>query len=111
MNSTWGGSGNLGISGAYQHGQGAAVIIAPSTISDFVRLLFDVNHPDSTQILRTGVNGGSIGLDLFETNVNASVGANVSVSPFSLSQKYGPQKPAAGAAPTIGAALRRGRCR
>ncbi|AKF51235.1 type III effector [Pseudomonas syringae] len=98
MNSTWGGSGNLGISGAYQHGQGAAVIIAPSTISDFVRLLFDVNHPDSTQILRTGVNGGSIGLDLFETNVNASVGANVSVSPFSLSQKYGPQKPAAGAA-------------
>ncbi|EGH26843.1 type III effector HopR1, partial [Pseudomonas amygdali pv. mori str. 301020] len=27
---------NLGISGTYQHGQGAAVIIAPSTISDFV---------------------------------------------------------------------------
>lgn len=98
MNSTWGGSANLGISGAYQHGQGAAVIIAPSTISDFVRLLFDVNHPDTTQILRTGVNGGSIGLDLFETNVNASVGANVSVSPFSLSQKYGPQKPTADAA-------------
>ncbi|RML43446.1 Type III effector HopR1 [Pseudomonas syringae pv. ribicola] len=98
MNSTWGGSANLGISGAYQHGQGAAVIIAPSTISDFVRLLFDVNHPDTTQILRTGVNGGSIGLDLFETNVNASVGANVSVSPFSLSQKYGPQKSTADAA-------------
>ncbi|RMR99386.1 Type III effector HopR1 [Pseudomonas coronafaciens pv. garcae] len=98
MNSTWGGSGNLSLSGAYQHGQGAAVIIAPSTISDFVRLLFDVDHPDSTQILRTGVNGGSIGLDLFETNLNASVGANVSVSPFSLSQKYGPQKPTAAAA-------------
>lgn len=98
MNSTWGGSANLGISGTYQHGQGAAVIIAPSTISDFVRLLFDVNHPDSTQILRTGVNGGSIGLDLFETNLNGSVGANVSVSPFSLSQKYGPQKPSADAA-------------
>ncbi|RLM18421.1 type III effector [Brenneria alni] len=95
MTASWGGSGSLTMSGTYQHGRGAAAIIAPSSIPDFVRLLFDVHSPDPTQVLRTGVNGGSIGLDLFETNLSASAAVNVSASPFSLSQLYGSQKPSA----------------
>ncbi|WP_205680238.1 hypothetical protein [Brenneria salicis] len=94
-----GGSANINVGAAYQHGQGAAVIISPSTIPDFVRLLFDVHGPDTTQLLRAGVNGGSIGLDLFETNLNASAGLSVNVSPFSISQLYGSQRPSASSAP------------
>ncbi|MFC3394539.1 hypothetical protein ACFOGG_06515 [Brenneria rubrifaciens] len=98
MIASWGGSGNASLSGAYQHGQGAAVIISPSTIPDFVRLLFDVHAPDTTQLLRAGVNGGSIGLDLFETNLNASMGLSVNVSPFNIGQRYGSQQPSANSA-------------
>lgn len=90
---TWGGSANLNVGGSYQHGMGAAVILSPSTIPEFARLLFDHHDSETTNILRAGVNEGSIGLDLFETNLNASANLNVSVQPFAASTKYGAQKP------------------
>lgn len=96
---TWGGSANLNVGGSYQHGMGAAVILSPSTIPEFSRLLFDHHDTETTHILRAGVNEGSIGLDLFETNLNASANLNVSVQPFAASTKYGGQKPHSAAEP------------
>ncbi|MCX8956025.1 AvrE-family type 3 secretion system effector [Erwinia psidii] len=96
---TWGGSANVNVGGSYQHGMGAAVILSPSTIPEFSRLLFDHHDTETTNILHAGVNEGSIGLDLFETNVNASANLNVSVQPFAASSKYGSQKPHAASEP------------
>lgn len=88
-----GGAGIASMGATFQHGQGAAVILAPHTINEFARLLFDLHDKDTTRVLRTGVNGGAIGLDLFETNFNLSAGVSVNLNPVVLSQPHGPQLP------------------
>ncbi|UKE69485.1 transducer protein car [Xanthomonas cerealis pv. cerealis] len=89
----WGSSASLNLGGAYQHGVGAAVILSPSTIPEFARLLFDQHDPDTSKLLRAGVNEGAIGLDLFETNLNASTALSVLEAGVSDSRQYGAQKP------------------
>ncbi|MCS3358488.1 transducer protein car [Xanthomonas translucens] len=91
----WGSSASLSLGGAYQHGVGAAVILSPSTIPEFARLLFDQHDPDTSKLLRAGVNEGAIGLDLFETNFNASTALGMPEAGLSDSRQYGAQKPAA----------------
>ncbi|PPU95624.1 transducer protein car [Xanthomonas hyacinthi] len=91
---SWGGAGSLGMAGTYQHGVGAAVILAPSTIPEFARLLFDRHDADTTKLLRAGVHQGSIGLDLFETNLSATATLSLPTAGAAYSRTYGTQKPA-----------------
>ncbi|WP_134980600.1 transducer protein car [Xanthomonas axonopodis] len=102
VSATWGGAANLGVGGTYQHGVGAAVILSPDTIPEFARLLFDRYAGDTTRLLRAGVNDGAIGLDLFETNINASLNFNVNVAvhPLAVRHPFGAKQPTAQGAAT-----------
>lgn len=100
VSATWGGAANLGMGGTYQHGVGAAVILSPDTIPEFARLLFDRHASETTDLLRAGVEEGAIGLDLFETNVNASLNANLTVQPLAVRHPYGAKQPVAPGAAT-----------
>ncbi|WDL18914.1 transducer protein car [Xanthomonas campestris] len=95
LSATWGGAANLSAGGTYQHGVGAAVILSPSTIPEFARLLFDRHDDDTTKLLRAGVNEGAIGLDLFETNANGSLNVNLTLQPLAVRHSYGPRQPVA----------------
>lgn len=86
--------------GTYQHGVGAAVILSPDTIPEFARLLFDRYAGDTTRLLRAGVNDGAIGLDLFETNINASLNVNLTAQPLAVRHPLGPKQPTAPGAAT-----------
>lgn len=100
VSATWGGAANLGMGGSYQHGMGAAVILSPDTIPEFARLLFDRHADDTTSLLRAGVDGGAIGLDLFETNINASLNVNLTVQPLAVRHPFGVKQPVAPGAAT-----------
>ncbi|MGQ9448459.1 transducer protein car [Xanthomonas citri] len=93
VSATWGGAANLGVGGTYQHGVGAAVILSPDTIPEFARLLFDRRADDTTSLLRAGVDDGAIGLDLFETNLNASLNVNLTAQPLAVRHPFGPKQP------------------
>ena len=93
VTANWGGSGYSTLAGACQHGKGAAVIIAPDKIPEFARILFDIHDTDTTNALAVGVNGGAIGLDLFETNLNAWAGINVNITPASHAHSFGLPQP------------------
>ena len=94
VSAAWGGAALTTLTGAYQHGEGAAVILSPPIIPEFARLLFDLHDTDTTNILRSGVNGGSIGLDLFESNVNTWGGLNINSLPLSYNHLFGKSRPA-----------------
>ena len=94
VTAAWGGVAHSTLAGAYQHGEGAAVILSPPIIPEFARLLFDLHDTDTTNILRSGVNGGSIGLDLFESNANSWGGLNINSLPFSYNHLFGKSRPA-----------------
>lgn len=100
VSATWGGAANLGVGGTYQHGVGAAVILSPDTIPEFARLLFDRHAGDTTSLLRAGVDDGAIGLDLFETNLNASLNINLTAQPLAVRHPFGPKQPTAPGAAT-----------
>ena len=87
-------AGRLSLGAAMQHGAGAAVILSPDTIPEFARLLFDAEHEDATELIAIGVNRGGIGLDLFETNLDAK-GALAANTGFSAKppHSFGAQKP------------------
>ncbi|WP_425479114.1 transducer protein car [Xanthomonas populi] len=95
LSATWGWAAHLSAGGSYQHGVGAAVILSPSTIPEFARLLFDRHDADTTQLLRAGVEEGAIGLNLFETNANASLNVNLAVQTLAVRHPYGPRQPVA----------------
>lgn len=100
VSGTWGGAANLGMGGTYQHGVGAAVILSPDTIPEFARLLFDRHAGETTHLLRAGVDEGAIGLDLFETNFNASLNVNLTGQPLAVRHPYGAKQPVAPGAAT-----------
>lgn len=95
LSATWSGAANVGMGGTYQHGVGAAVILSPDTISEFARLLFDRHAGDTTRLLRAGVDDGAIGLDLFETNLNAWLNVNLTTQPLVVRNHFGARQPTA----------------
>ncbi|MFA0924598.1 transducer protein car [Xanthomonas fragariae] len=95
LSASWGGVAHFSMGGTYQHGVGAAVILSPSTIPEFARLLFDRHDTDTTKLLRAGVDEGAIGLDMFETHANASLNASLVVPPHTLQLSYGSRQPTA----------------